>query len=395
MTSRAYPDELTELEIWVCWARDSKGRKRPRAPWLDGHCYPVAWGEDAERRPETDFETALKYSQLRGFELEAMGLAFEPDIPSKDLEPGLILPHADAVDGVDRRLVQVDLDDVRDPETGELHPEAERLVDELEAYGSISVSGEGVHLLIWSRLPPTRGKYIGELDDEPAFESLDSAPQIELYDHGRHVALTGEHLPETPLDIPERPDVVDELIERYPDATDDGSDDGDVDPEQITQPDVKPSSGSSSSPYFEHRLTDFALPSDNVDERSNEVQGAHPVHGGTSSSDADSSNYNIDKRKNQWHCFAHDSGGGPLKMVALQEGKLRCGDCEKGALDRLTDGDFLEVCLAARDLGFEGPPPYRALVEIARREGLALKDPEEGVLGRSAYSVAEQIFEHY
>ena len=306
MTDREYPDELEELEIWVCWARDSKGRKRPRAPWLDGHAYPVSWGEDAERRPETDFETALKYSQLRGFELEAMGLDFEPDIPTETLEPGLILPHASDVDD-DRRLVQVDLDDVRDPETGELHPEAERIVDASDAYASVSVSGEGVHVLVWGRLPRSKGKYIAELDDEPFVG--DSCPQVEVYDHGRHVALTGDHLPGTPLEIPERLDLLTAIM-LYPDATADSGDDAADDADRLSDPPssgMKPRGSSGESPYYSHPLTDFALPSHNVDERRNEVQGAHPVHGGTSSSDAESSNYNIDKRKNMWHCFAHDS----------------------------------------------------------------------------------------
>lgn len=401
MTDREYPAELEALEIWVVWARDSKGRKRPRAPWLDGHAYPTAWGEDEDRRPETDFDTALTYSQLRKHELDAMRIDFEPDIPRETLEPGLILPHSSSVDDVfdGRRLMQVDLDDVRDPATGEIHPEARRVIEEAAAYGSVSVSGEGVHVLVWARLPDGKGKYIGELDDEP-FAGLDDAPQIELYDHGRHVALTGDHLPETPLEIPERPELVDEWIDRYPDATDDGDgeEEGETAPDGgaggVEQPPIAPTGGSGESPYYSHPLTDFALPAANVDERNTEVQGAHPVHGGTSSSDSESSNYNIDKRRNVWHCFAHDSGGGPLKMAALMEGELSCGDCRRGALDELDDEEFFKVCLKARDLGFEGPPPYRALVETARRQGLSLADPDEGVLGRSCYAVAERIFEH-
>lgn len=398
MTVGTFPDELKLLEIWVCWQFDDNDRKRPRAPWLEGHCYPVAWGEDVDRRPETDFETVRKWSQLRPVGINAMGTPFEPDAPRETLEPGLLLPHESTLEGVDRRLVQIDLDDVRDPETGDVHPEAERLVDEIEAYTALSVSGEGIHVFVWSCLPDGYGKFIGELDDEP-FADLDSAPQIELYDHGRHVALTGDHVETSPLEIPERPGLLAELIERYPDATEDSGDEKGDDGDRVSDPvssGINPAtSGSSSSPYYDHRLTDFALPADNVDERSSEVQGAHPAHGGTSSKDAKSSNYNIDKRKNQWHCFAHDSGGGPLKMVAVMEGKLGCGDCERGALDRLDGADFLEVCLAARDRGFEGPPPYRALVALADREGLAFDDPDERILGRSAYSVAEQIFKSY
>lgn len=389
MTERVYPDELTDLDIWVCWARDHKGRKRPRAPWLDGHAYPVSWGSGSEPRPEADFEKALKWSTLRPFEIDAMGVDFEPDIPEESLDPGLILPHD--VDGVDRRLMQVDLDDVR-REDGSLHPEAERILEEVDAYASVSVSGDGVHALIWARLPAGMGKFIGELDDEPFVG--DSCPQLELYDHGRHVALTGEHLEGTPLEIPERPELVDEWIERYEDATDDGEDDDGSD--RLSKPaPTSTTSGSGKSPYYEHPVLDFAPPKANLEDRSTEAQGAHPVHGGTSSADSASSNYNVDKSDNLWSCFAHDSGGGPLKMVAVMEGKLRCDDCEAGALGRLDDGDFLEVCLAARDRGFDGSPPYRALVELARREGLALKDPDEGVLGRSCYSVAEQIFKNY
>lgn len=48
----------------------------------------------------------------------------------------------------------VDGDDIRDPETGEVHPEFRAILDELGfTYGDISTSGTGVHVLYKDELP--------------------------------------------------------------------------------------------------------------------------------------------------------------------------------------------------------------------------------------------------
>jgi putative DNA primase/helicase len=45
----------------------------------------------------------------------------------------------------------IDLDEVRNPETGELAEWAQKVVDTFDAYTEISPSGEGVHIFVKGR----------------------------------------------------------------------------------------------------------------------------------------------------------------------------------------------------------------------------------------------------
>jgi len=59
-----------------------------------------------------------------------------------------------------------------------------------------------------------------------------------------------------------------------------------------------------------------------------EIFGEHPIHGSTSVPPKHGSvNFWINPSKNVWHCFACDSGGGPLEFFAMAEGLIECRDC--------------------------------------------------------------------
>lgn len=381
-----FPEWLKNREIWVCWAFDDAGRKRPRAPW-HGHSYPCKWGKHCDDRPETDFELASQYANLREWELELLA-PLPPDAADENLKIGVILPH----EPPDPPLMLVDLDDVRDPETGEITEPAMDLIGELNAYASVSVSGRGVHCLVRAELPPRMGKFIELFDpDDPEIG------QIELYDHARFAALTGQHLDRTPLDIPHRQEAINRIIEEYS-TDDDPFAEPEFDPGDYEPADLGSGDRSSTSPYFTEPILGFSGPV--YGERTSRgARGTHPVHGATDPghADADSRNFNVDSSKNVWHCFAHDSGGGPLALVAVLENIIDCGECgdsRVSALDQLDDEEFLDVCLAARDkYGFSGEPPYRALVGIGRKLDLSMANEDEGILGRATFEMAHRIYD--
>lgn len=385
------------MDIWIAWQLDEVGRKRPRAPWQTDHCYPVQWGASADERPETDFETVKSYADLKPYELDALGLEFEDGVEEQSLNVGLILPH----DPPDPPVMQIDLDDVRRPQSGEIHPKARDIVQRPESYASVSTSGEGVHCMVRASLPDGYGKFIAPLDDEPWVGG--SEPQVEMYDHGRHVALTGNHLDATPAQMNEAQETMDWIVEEYEPThggkkSGDGSD-GDFDPAEEYVSERRRSAGQNAnkmSDYFTESLTGFARPKANESTSTQGPQGAHPAHGGTSSADSESSNYHIDTSQNVWHCFAHESGGGPLTMVAVLEGELDCRDCARSdPLDTLTDREYLRVCLAARDRhGFRGDPPYRAVRGAAKELGLVLADDDDGIIGESAYKIGRQVYDN-
>ncbi len=111
----------------------------------------------------------------------------------------------DYVDGIGIMLgegrIAIDLDKCRDPETGLLTTRAQSVVDQFAklTYTEISRSGFGIHSYLIGR--------------KPTFECRDES-WIEIYEHGRFMAMTGNTLPDTPEDLANCQDALDELCDR-------------------------------------------------------------------------------------------------------------------------------------------------------------------------------------
>jgi hypothetical protein len=82
-------------------------------------------------------------------------------------------------------LTFVDLDHVRDPDTGELEPWATRMVTTFDSWTEISVSGTGLHIFCYGRLPGSG--IVNYLDGDPE-------QKVEVYDRSRFAYLTGRAL---------------------------------------------------------------------------------------------------------------------------------------------------------------------------------------------------------
>jgi P4 family phage/plasmid primase-like protien len=237
-TDTQYPETLKNREIWVTWILDGARRKRPVAPWQTGHAYPVTWeqGLPEEERPETSFEEANGWCE---FELDDANLSVPDDAASDELRLGLILP-AERPERSDR-ITLIDWDDVRDPETGEIHPIALRFIQEHGGYVELSRSGEGLHQYVLGGLKK-RGKFIAPIDEEPFVPGSDDAPQVEMYDGGRHVAMTGEHIAGADRDLVDGQELIDSIVEEYKTAEKDAGhraydpEERDFDPETTDTP---------------------------------------------------------------------------------------------------------------------------------------------------------------
>jgi primase-polymerase (primpol)-like protein len=79
----------------------------------------------------------------------------------------------------DDPFVGVDLDDVRDPQTGRLSDRAQEIIRLLYSYAEVSPSETGVKLWVRATL-------------ERAYKK----PGVEIYPHGRYFTLTGWMLPQ-------------------------------------------------------------------------------------------------------------------------------------------------------------------------------------------------------
>jgi putative DNA primase/helicase len=168
----ALPDELAsvptairEHDQWIGWEiqmRDDGPQKMPIQADTGG---PARVND-----PETwvSFSTALE--SWKANDVEGVGFVFTAD---------------DVIAGVD-------LDGIRDPETGALDDAARDIVERLDSYTEVSPSGTGVHVLVKGFKPPGRNRH----------------GDVEMYDRSRYFTVTGDHLEQTPTSIEVRQDAL-------------------------------------------------------------------------------------------------------------------------------------------------------------------------------------------
>jgi putative DNA primase/helicase len=162
------PTTLCQLPHWVLWRlveREGKPTKVPFTPAGTPASVsdPNTW---------TDFETALEAYQQGGFD----GIGF-------------VLTW-------DQYIVCVDLDHAKNG-TG-WKSEAMEIVNALNSYTEVSPSGEGLHVWALGKLPNGRRRN----------------GNVEMYDSGRFITLTGKHLEGTPLDLQERTNELNQLYQQ-------------------------------------------------------------------------------------------------------------------------------------------------------------------------------------
>jgi len=90
-----------------------------------------------------------------------------------------------------------------------------------------------------------------------------------------------------------------------------------------------------------------ALGINNLDQVGNELAGPHPLHGSLSGR-----NFHVNVNKNVWHCFraGHESGGGPLELLAVMMGLVKCEDCKKPSPLKTDKELFKKVLVEAKKL---------------------------------------------
>jgi len=164
---------LKSVAKWVAWElvprNDEKPAKVPICPHTGRYASvddPTSWGT---------YDQAL--ARARRNDLPGVGFVLTPD------------------DG----LTGADLDDVRNPETGELAPWAAEIIALAETYTEVSPSGTGLRIL-WE----------GKID-----ASIKCLPKgVEIYRDGRFLTITGAHVAGTPDAICPAPKTEAALCER-------------------------------------------------------------------------------------------------------------------------------------------------------------------------------------
>ncbi|MCA8989363.1 MAG: hypothetical protein KDA78_17065, partial [Planctomycetaceae bacterium] len=144
---------LRKRRQWVCWKLQADS-KNPGA-FTKVPVNPATGGLASSTNPATwsDFDTAWACCQSK----QATGIGF--------------------VTVVDDGLVLVDLDNCRDPKTGELTEFASHWVQAFATYTEVSPSGTGLHLIVLGAKPTSRCR--------------NKALGIECYAQGRFFCITG------------------------------------------------------------------------------------------------------------------------------------------------------------------------------------------------------------
>ena len=192
------PDTLADLDQWICWQeveRDGKATKVPTKPYHTNGTPNASATDPATWR---DLETALAFHESDRVRTDGLGFVFAPETP----------------------IVGVDLDDCRDPGTGELDSWARDIVERLDSYTEVSPSGRGIHVLLEGELPPGRNR----------------RGAVEMYDEARFFTVTTDHLEDTPRTVERRQDALLGVHYEYVQTPPDGASASDLE-EETTETD--------------------------------------------------------------------------------------------------------------------------------------------------------------
>lgn len=340
-----WPQDLLEYEGWMT----HRGDKLPYAPWTD-HNAPAPCDNCGTTTDECGCSARFKWSwtqNYKPFQEASMCL-------SDEKIGGLVYIQRE-----DDPFVFVDGDDVRCPNTGDVHPAFLAVLSHLGfTHADISMSGKGVHAYYRGDLPEDETTATWDIDNEP-WGSNDDLPTIEIYS-GKHVcATTGQQVPETPDGVqPWNAEVLWALLE----ANDEFTNAHTIEPEYTPTPPPPQPEGSDGGTTPEeciralNRLDAVEVAEETIvrewTDTSGSLQAFLPEWG--SSGDGGTANF-VDGT-----CWVdtgkHGGRGGPIEMALIDMGELKDKNSEVGYA---TGGEFWKGYEHLIDLGFHLPePPY-------------------------------------
>jgi putative DNA primase/helicase len=148
------PERLTERPQWVCWRLEERGYRMTKVPYTPG---------TLRRASSTDLMTWRTFEEARA--------AYERSEPPYS-GVGFVFCSGDP-------FVGIDLDDCRNPESGEISSWAEKIISSVrEGYVEISPSGTGIHVIVGGTV---RGGGMRK-------------GKVEMYGRGRFFTITGRIL---------------------------------------------------------------------------------------------------------------------------------------------------------------------------------------------------------
>ncbi|WP_230458842.1 hypothetical protein [Haloarcula sp. K1] len=346
-----YPPALLDREQWM-----GHQDKKPFAPWADADA-PAECGEDGHDTAATcDCDARYKWG-YDGNYLDGEGIAMAEVDPRLDGRAFLQQPEDP--------FAYVDGDDIRDPETGDVHPAFIAILEQLGlTYADISQSGSGAHAIYRGELPEGVKQASWQLDDDPWGDNED-LPSIEIYARKRVCVMTGDHVAGTPTEVREWDDDVLEMLVEANDpvasSQRDRVEDVDTAREKFDSSDYEPTATSTDETTTDIRDIFHAL--DRLDaQRVAEATIVHRWNDSASTSDGErafaptwgpNSNGTANIVNDQRWMDTGDRGGygGPVVMALIDAGELRPEQAAGG----VSGADWWTGVEHLRDLGFDIP----------------------------------------
>jgi hypothetical protein len=170
----AIPDSLKAISKWLLWRHTKREKGDGTVVWAK-----VPYQTNGKAASATDPKTWCSYSDA--FDAWVMG----------DFDGlGIVLGE---------ELQGIDLDDCRDPDTGELSDLAQEVLSRVKGYAEVSPSGTGIKLFTLTNLDGSRTK---------------KEVGVELYREGRYFTVTGHALGDTHADLPDDVQALDWLVQK-------------------------------------------------------------------------------------------------------------------------------------------------------------------------------------
>ncbi len=167
----AVPVGLQSLDRWFCWKWEWNTKKWSKIPIQTNGRNASSTGSETW----TDFSSAVEAAKRNNW--------------------GLGFALGDGIAGID-------LDDCRDPVTGELLAWAAQILRDIKSYAEVSPSETGIKILLMGTLPEPFNK---------KHKHPSGYGEVEIYQSGRFFTITGKRAPGTPHDIAERSEALSDL----------------------------------------------------------------------------------------------------------------------------------------------------------------------------------------
>lgn len=337
-----------EKEQWM-----GHNEKKPFAPWGDSDA-PAECSKDGHTTADKCGCDARYKWGYTGHYVDGETLSMYEDDPRFRTDGRVFLQQTDDEYGF------VDGDDVRDSESGTVHPAFIAILNRLGiSYADVSFSDSGVHVPYKGELPEDVKQAAWQLDTEP-WGGNDDLPSIEIYSR-KHVCVdTGKHVPGTPTETCEWDD--DALLDVL-DENDQLPDHPPIpDSEQFDSSTYNPETTSSDETASDirdvftaldrlntHRVADKTIVHrwNDAVSTSSDTRAFYPVWGKNSNGTANVVNDKV------WFDTGEQNGyGGPVVMALIDAGEMN----HRGASPRDTTGaDWWTGVEHLRDLGFDIP----------------------------------------